>query len=777
MINFLLPNLLIPCAGVDNTNSRLVALDLEGNELWRSTSLQGVGAGTPQITSDGRHVALTHNIDLVEERREMGLFSIFDQGGRLDDPPDKDVSEEPQDAAKPPLLSPILTEGGALYPFSPLGGQPAPTTIPTSDVTTSEGEEQQQNLNDVFVWAMAQGKYEHPESIGFVYSFQFPANYDPDANKKDTVLQYHVVRDNVRPWQSDTMPVMTTNRSHGAESLYWVVLTPTTTEVLVWEDAASFAEDPTATLELAQEQKSSPSDESATKAIPLRHLPSPVLLMKPTDMDGLDSDSSSPNNVQALYGAGPSNQFYRISPDGTESTVITTDSIVLSKPVVSNNHVYYATTGGRFVQADLQTLDTVWSVMRNTPIQGDLAMNAAGTMVFAASVEGGVIAIRIEEREALSSEEEEVMQGSDFEDMINLEMVIVEEETADIVTAYNAELPQNVTNEDEIVFEEQQEGSCFSNLTEIYFDSASKGPDDAATYVICPDTVYEIGTIVDTRLEGGMAPLLLRSNRVYQCGATGSAENNCVFRFGRFQVISDPNIFAAGGEPAQNVSVRGVTFDAAEEAAISLDNAGSITFHDCVVQNQVNDGGPVVVFYEPRAARRLEAADSPEALGNPWQRMFTLFEENANRFHQPHLISMDAAADVYYGEASYHDIHSTDNNSTRHVNRDLQTASQSIAFEKCIFRDNALPEDPSFSNLGVVTVITEYNDLVFRECLFENNQYDDLGNDVSLCSRSHLNKSVSQYDLTYFSSDALPHLFFVDIAVHQLRNLKLWIKH
>ena len=47
-------------------------IDLDGNEIWQSDSVPGAGAGSPRASLDGRHVAITHNLD------QLGHFSLFD---------------------------------------------------------------------------------------------------------------------------------------------------------------------------------------------------------------------------------------------------------------------------------------------------------------------------------------------------------------------------------------------------------------------------------------------------------------------------------------------------------------------------------------------------------------------------------------------------------------------------------------------------------------------------------------------------------------------------
>ena len=51
---------------------RILTVSLDGTPLWESASVPGEGAGSPQASNDGRHIAVTHNFN------QQGHFSIFD---------------------------------------------------------------------------------------------------------------------------------------------------------------------------------------------------------------------------------------------------------------------------------------------------------------------------------------------------------------------------------------------------------------------------------------------------------------------------------------------------------------------------------------------------------------------------------------------------------------------------------------------------------------------------------------------------------------------------
>lgn len=57
-----------------------MTVSLEGTMLWESASVPGQGAGTPQGSKDGRHFAITHNLD------QQGHFSLFDTSSTETEP-------------------------------------------------------------------------------------------------------------------------------------------------------------------------------------------------------------------------------------------------------------------------------------------------------------------------------------------------------------------------------------------------------------------------------------------------------------------------------------------------------------------------------------------------------------------------------------------------------------------------------------------------------------------------------------------------------------------
>ena len=99
-------------------------------------------------------------------------------------------------------------------------------------------------------------------------------------------------------------------------------------------------------------------------------------------------------------------------------------------------------------------------------------------------------------------------------------------------------------------------------------------------FTLAANTTFSIGSFVTnengTFLEGGMAPLLVRTNVHYKC-------DNCTLVGGTYQVV--------GREPADNVRFQGITFRNATGSAASFTSQGDIVFEKCVFEVSIRQGG------------------------------------------------------------------------------------------------------------------------------------------------------------------------------------------
>jgi hypothetical protein len=102
---------------------RVVALDLNGNELWVSGALPGIAAGCPVISDDGTFVFLTHNSDF----NTVGSFTtLFAADGAV-----------------------FFSQSNATSPFAPVGIFHSPIEG-NYDLDAGRG-----NPNDFMMWSQA----------------------------------------------------------------------------------------------------------------------------------------------------------------------------------------------------------------------------------------------------------------------------------------------------------------------------------------------------------------------------------------------------------------------------------------------------------------------------------------------------------------------------------------------------------------------------------------------------------------------------------------------
>lgn len=123
---------------------------------------------------------------------------------------------------------------------------------------------------------------------------------------------------------------------------------------------------------------------------------------------------------------------------------------------------------------------------------------------------------------------------------------------------------------------------CYSNTTVLYQAMLRANSFVETTYILCPNTTFEIG---DFDADGdccvnGMYSLFIRSRSIVKCGEDGKSSNNCVMTGGNTHVFYVGSIF--DDALSQDVQVTGLTFDDAKFLATAMANRGDITFTDCI---------------------------------------------------------------------------------------------------------------------------------------------------------------------------------------------------
>lgn len=143
-----------------------------------------------------------------------------------------------------------------------------------------------------------------------------------------------------------------------------------------------------------------------------------------------------------------------------------------------------------------------------------------------------------------------------------------------------------------------QAQECYDNLDTIFDELGSADTDLEAEklFVLCPNTVFEVGALVAGETVGGQFPIVPRSNTIISCGEDGSSANNCILRGGDYGVFAFGSVFF-GDEEATNVVIRGLTFEGQTQSMAAVQQAGDFTFDDCVFQNS-DSYAPILVNYD-----------------------------------------------------------------------------------------------------------------------------------------------------------------------------------
>jgi hypothetical protein len=254
-------------------------------------------------------------------------------------------------------LSPILFATNETDPFSPIGIYKNP-----SEGYYDGGEG---NQNDMLIWSFDTSGTATQAEAGAMFGYQQPLGYAFDGVGLE-VLELGGVRE----WQASTAPVLT----NFGRSMYW---SNTRASVRGWvgaanEDATRFSRGRSSTLSLA---RGTPPLISAYAS------------------PALSSDEISP----MVYGPGAAAEFYVTNTTLGDEVRIATDGLVYSPAKVSPDdaYVYYVTVNGLLYQADAMTLVERWRFTISGNVEGDIAMNSAGTMLYVGTTSGDLYGLEI----------------------------------------------------------------------------------------------------------------------------------------------------------------------------------------------------------------------------------------------------------------------------------------------------------------------------------------------------------------------------------------------
>jgi hypothetical protein len=246
------------------------------------------------------------------------------------------------------------TPTNSTNPFSPIGYFHNP----------SEGyyDGGQANTNDMFVWGYDTATDATTAGAGQMFGFQMPVSGGMAAQEFEL--------GGARAFQSGTAPIL----ANSGRSMYWSV---TRSQQICWDGSATlvqnrFSRGTTASIGFARG--------------------SPVYIgarASPT----INSKNWNPT----IYGPGAANEVWAMNRDYSVSTSITTSSIVSSRVVVSPDDafVYYATQDGTIARLDGTTLEALWEVGLEGSVEGDIALNKMGTMLYVGGSSGVIRAYQV----------------------------------------------------------------------------------------------------------------------------------------------------------------------------------------------------------------------------------------------------------------------------------------------------------------------------------------------------------------------------------------------
>ena len=323
--------------------SRVVALDMEGNEVWVSDDLEGVATGCPQVSSDGAYVYLTHNADDLSN----GYFTILDgttgtvfyggSSGEAGDEPTK-------------RYGPI----GIFH--NPESGNYDPIN---SGAPVSEGDF---NTNDMIMWSQTPKPSDTTIPNGYLFGFQFPRDFIGNASD----ISYFQMGNFERDFMALTPPVMTNK----GLSAYWGV---SRGGFRGWTPKR-FSRARTVTVGFTRNEDFAGQPVWAPPA--------------------LSNDGPEPT----IFGGSSAKEFVRMSYDFSEQIMVPTEGYVKTMAVVDGEEraVYYVESNtGMLHQANFDDVTDLWSQAMNFSVDGEMALTPRSDVLLVADTRGVITAFQV----------------------------------------------------------------------------------------------------------------------------------------------------------------------------------------------------------------------------------------------------------------------------------------------------------------------------------------------------------------------------------------------
>lgn len=320
---------------------------MDGTKLYESQQLEGRQSGSPVVSSDGNWIYLTHN----SERNTVGHFTIL----------------TPQDDA----LQVVVSRNNETLPFAPPGIFHNPVEGFFESPVDGTG-----NTNDIVLWSAAPVESGSTVEDGFTFGFQLALDYAGETAD----LDYMVLGDS-RSFRTITAPLIT----NGGRSAYWPA-----------SRSSYFGFLGQANLKRAYFNRKPNLKVEYTLNDDWRGQPCFALPAESVGDDG---------NTTIFFGTA-SEEFVRLHYYYNDNKNIeyqnisaVTESFILAAPIVDpyKRAVYFVESVGKIHQVDHEDISEMWSspLEIQSGVQGEMALNGDGSMLYAGSTSGDVMAIQV----------------------------------------------------------------------------------------------------------------------------------------------------------------------------------------------------------------------------------------------------------------------------------------------------------------------------------------------------------------------------------------------
>lgn len=335
-------------AVVDNENSlsptsRVIALDMDGNEIWVSDDLEGVAAGCPQVSSDGAYVFLTHNADDLTN----GHFTILDgsTGSIFYEGSSGEAEDEPTKR-----YGPI----GIFH--SPEAGNYDPII---SGAPVSEGDF---NTNDMILWSQSPKPLDASIENGYLYAFQFPRDFVGNSSE----ISYFQMGNFERDFQTITPPVMTNK----GMSVYWGV---SRSGFRGW----------------------TPKRFSRARDVSIGFTRNDDFPGQPVwAPPALSNDGPEP----FIFGGSAAMEFVKMNWDFSKTSVVATTGYVKTKALIDGDEraVYYVESDNGILHgANFDDITDMWTQPMNFTVDGEMALTPRSDVLIVADTRGVITAYQV----------------------------------------------------------------------------------------------------------------------------------------------------------------------------------------------------------------------------------------------------------------------------------------------------------------------------------------------------------------------------------------------